>query len=200
MTVTKTGPGSGVVTSRPGGIDCGSRCSADYEEGTAVTLTATADAGSTFDGWGGDSDCSDGRMTLTADLDCTADFGKVPPAPEPPKVIESVCLFASGSARVDNRCQKILDREVALQMRDEPSSTALIIGYSDTTGAEAVNRRLSQRRAEAVKQVLVTRHGIDADRITVEGRGETDEFGDDSTAQGRAENRRAVIRLTLRDR
>lgn len=112
-------------------------------------------------------------------------------APEPPEVIESVCLFASGSARVDNRCQKILDREVALRMRDEPESTALVIGYSDTSGSVRVNEELSRRRAEAVKQLLVTRHGIDADRIEVEGRGETDQFG------AAADNRRVVIRLTI---
>lgn len=196
MTVTKRGPGSGSVTSQPAGIDCGGTCSADYVEGTVVTLTAKPDRGSIFDGWSGDPDCSDEQVTMDADRRCTATFG-LPPAPKPPKVIESVCLFASGSARVDNRCQKILDREVALQMRDEPDSTALIIGYSDSTGSDATNERLSKRRAEAVKQMLVTRHGIDASRITIEGRGAEDPVGDNSTAAGRAENRRAVIRLTI---
>jgi OOP family OmpA-OmpF porin len=85
-----------------------------------------------------------------------------------------------------------------LRMRDEPGSTALIIGYSDTTGSASGNQKLSERRAEAVKQMLVTRHGIEADRITIEGQGGTDRFGDNSTAAGRAENRRAVIRLTIR--
>lgn len=118
-------------------------------------------------------------------------------APEPPEVIESVCLFASGSTRVDNRCQKILDREVALRMREAPESTALIIGYTDSTGSDAANERISRRRAEAVRQILVNRHGIDADRITVEGRGANEPVADNATAEGREANRRAVIRLTL---
>lgn len=53
LTVSKTGGGSGIVTSEPPGIDCGSDCSEVFLEGTEVTLTATADEGSTFEGWSG---------------------------------------------------------------------------------------------------------------------------------------------------
>lgn len=53
LTVSKSGSGSGTVTSSPEGIRCGSTCSASYASGAAVTLTATADAGSTFAGWSG---------------------------------------------------------------------------------------------------------------------------------------------------
>jgi hypothetical protein len=50
--VSTAGSGTGAVTSDTGGIDCpGTLCSADYLSGTVVTLTATADAGSTFTGW-----------------------------------------------------------------------------------------------------------------------------------------------------
>jgi OOP family OmpA-OmpF porin len=111
-------------------------------------------------------------------------------------VIEETCLFASSSARVDNRCKATLD-EVALRMKDESDARALVIGYSDATGSEATNQKISERRAEAVKEYLVTRHGIDPSLITVEGRGEADPVGDNATAAGRAQNRRAVIRLTI---
>jgi hypothetical protein len=53
LTVSKTGAGAGSITSIPAGIDCGAACSADFTEGTVVTLTATADAASTFTGWSG---------------------------------------------------------------------------------------------------------------------------------------------------
>jgi hypothetical protein len=53
LTVTKDGSGSGSVTSSPAGIDCGSACSAQFDDGTQVTLTAAADSGSTFTGWSG---------------------------------------------------------------------------------------------------------------------------------------------------
>jgi PKD repeat protein len=54
LAVTKEGAGSGTVTSTPSGIDCGNRCEARFDDGAVVTLTATADAASTFLGWGFD--------------------------------------------------------------------------------------------------------------------------------------------------
>jgi hypothetical protein len=53
LSVSKTGTGSGTVTSAPAGINCGSTCSANYSSGTWVTLTASAGSGSTFAGWSG---------------------------------------------------------------------------------------------------------------------------------------------------
>ncbi|MFZ4707603.1 MAG: MopE-related protein, partial [Bacteroidales bacterium] len=53
LTVSKTGNGTGVVSSTPLGIFCGGTCSASFSSGTMVTLTATADAGCTFNGWSG---------------------------------------------------------------------------------------------------------------------------------------------------
>jgi subtilisin family serine protease len=53
LAVSKTGTGSGSVTSSPAGIDCGSTCSASFATGTGVTLAASPSAGSTFVGWSG---------------------------------------------------------------------------------------------------------------------------------------------------
>jgi CSLREA domain-containing protein len=78
LSVTKAGSGSGTVTSNPAGIDCGADCSEIYPFNTVVTLTATPSGGSTFAGWSGDSDCSDGEVTMTADKSCTATFNLVP--------------------------------------------------------------------------------------------------------------------------
>jgi hypothetical protein len=74
LTVSKTGAGTGTVTSSPAGINCGDGCSTSYNQGTIVTLTATPDAGSTFGGWSGDADCSDGVVTMNANMTCTATF------------------------------------------------------------------------------------------------------------------------------
>jgi hypothetical protein len=53
LTVTKSGAGTGSVTSAPAGISCGTTCSANYVAGTVVTLTAAPASGSTFSGWSG---------------------------------------------------------------------------------------------------------------------------------------------------
>ena len=74
LTVTRSGTGAGTITSNPTGISCGVACSADYAEGTVVTLTPTANAGSMFAGWSGDADCGDGQVTMNAARTCTATF------------------------------------------------------------------------------------------------------------------------------
>jgi len=65
LTVTKTGSGTGTVTSSPTGISCGTDCSETYNAGTSVTLTATPTTGSTFIGWSGA--CS-GTSTCTVSM------------------------------------------------------------------------------------------------------------------------------------
>jgi hypothetical protein len=79
LTVTKGGTGTGTVTSMPAGISCGSDCSQTYNHGTAVTLSAAAAAGSTFAGWTGAADCTDGTVTMTAARACVATFTAVTP-------------------------------------------------------------------------------------------------------------------------
>jgi outer membrane protein OmpA-like peptidoglycan-associated protein len=126
------------------------------------------------------------------------------PPPEPPvaaprqpqELRTDEIHFEPGSARLTNIAKAILD-EVALRMKQEPSSTALVIGYTDDREQTGPNADLDRRRAEAVRDYLVSRHGIDASRITVEGRGTADSVGDNTTAEGRLRNRRVVIRLVL---
>lgn len=67
LTITKAGSGSGPVTSSPAGISCGSVCSANFASGTVVTLTAKANASSTFTGWSGA--CSGASTTCTVSMD-----------------------------------------------------------------------------------------------------------------------------------
>ena len=117
-----------------------------------------------------------------------------PPAPAPRPEIRETCVFDSGGARLTNICKAKLD-EVALKMKQDPALRAEVIGYSDSLGSETSNQRISEQRAEAVKTYLVTRHGIDASRITTSGRGSADPVASNDTASGRAENRRAVVIL-----
>jgi len=104
--------------------------------------------------------------------------------------------FEPGSARLTNIAKAILD-DVALRMKQEPASTAIVIGYTDDREDTGANKDLDRRRAEAVRDYLVTRHGIDPSRITVEGRDAREPVGDNTTAEGRLRNRRVVIRLII---
>ena len=132
-----------------------------------------------------------------------------PPAPVPPPEAPPVTPphmptelrtdeihFEPGSARLTNIAKAILD-DVAVRMKQEPTSTALVIGYTDNRENTGPNQDLDRRRAEAVRDYLVTRHGIDPARITIEGRDAQEPVADNGTAEGRLKNRRVVIRLTL---
>jgi hypothetical protein len=75
VTISKGGTGAGTVTSLPAGIDCGPTCAADFPTGTVVTLTATADAASTFAGWSGAcSGTGSCLVTVNAAQTVTASF------------------------------------------------------------------------------------------------------------------------------
>ncbi len=82
LTVTKSGTGSGTVTSNPSGINCGTDCNENYSSGTVVTLTATPASGSIFAGWSGDTDCSDGQVTMDSNKTCTATFNLTTTTPD----------------------------------------------------------------------------------------------------------------------
>ena len=73
LSVAKTGPGSGTVTSSPAGINCGGDCSESYTSGTVVALSAIPAGGSIFSGWSG-SGCSAGAVTMNGSRSCTAVF------------------------------------------------------------------------------------------------------------------------------
>src|SRR2546427_6303076 len=65
LAVIREGTGNGTVTSNPPGIDCGANCSASYDGGTVVTLTATSAPDSTFEGWTGGGCSGTGPCTVT---------------------------------------------------------------------------------------------------------------------------------------
>ena len=101
--------------------------------------------------------------------------------------MRETCVFTQGSARLSNICKAKLD-QVALQLKQDPSYTAQVIGYSSSS--EKSGQRLSEQRASNVKSYLVTRHGIDPARIKTEGRDGQESTGD------KAQDRRVVVILT----
>lgn len=113
-----------------------------------------------------------------------------PPAPAPKPEERVTVNFPPGSARLSNIAKAKLD-EVALRMKQDPEARAQVIGYSDASGSASGNQQMSEQRAQAVKNYLVTRHGIDPSRITTEGRGSAESTGDAE------QDRRAVVILTF---
>ncbi|WP_415397054.1 OmpA family protein [Sulfurimonas sp. CS5] len=70
-----------------------------------------------------------------------------------------------------------------------------IIGYTDSKGSESYNQKLSEKRANAVKNILLKK-GVPADRVSSAGMGESNPIADNSTKEGRAQNRRIEAVLT----
>ena len=79
-----------------------------------------------------------------------------------------------------------------------PDTKVSVVGFTDSTGPEEYNQKLSERRAQAVEKYLVDSGHVKADMITAEGRGEADPVADNKTKEGRAKNRRVEIREATR--
>jgi len=81
-------------------------------------------------------------------------------------------------------------RELADAMTAHPELKIMIEGHTDSVGADKYNMNLSQKRAEAIKNVLVKKYKIDPARLTAKGFGETKPIADNKTKAGRQQNRR----------
>ena len=81
--------------------------------------------------------------------------------------------------------------DFAAVMKKHPELDAIMIeGHTDSVGSNAYNKKLSQRRADAVKKYLVEKSGIDAKRLTAKGFGEEKPIVSNATKEGRDKNRR----------
>ncbi len=105
--------------------------------------------------------------------------------------------FRTGSAILSADSKTQLD-EIATKALNAKGYVLEVSGYADSTGSIARNRILSQRRADAVIRYLVENHNIPLRRIvTPYGYGETNPIADNTTREGRAENRRVEIKLLV---
>lgn len=121
--------------------------------------------------------------------------------PEPEKVAPAVVMTKTLHAHfsTDKSIVRPADRAeivaVSDSMKQNPGSTATVVGYTDSTASEEYNQALSERRADAVKAVMVE-EGVNPEAIETSGRGESDPVADNDTAEGRQENRRIEAVVT----
>lgn len=143
-----------------------------------------------------------------------------PPEPPPPVEVDKEALFASltagndryrdageGKVAVELQVTFALNSSVitsdfdgeigraAAFLKQNPGVEANVEGHADSTGEEDYNRWLSDRRAKAVRQLLITKHGVDPEQIIAVGYGESRPITDNSTPEGRAANRRVELVL-----
>jgi outer membrane protein OmpA-like peptidoglycan-associated protein len=103
-------------------------------------------------------------------------------------------FFETGKATIKPISFKSLDAVVSI-LKADPTLYADIEGHTDNVVPKTyTNIELSQRRAEAVRDYFVNK-GIDANRLTAEGFGDTRPVADNASAAGKAQNRRTVIKL-----
>jgi outer membrane protein OmpA-like peptidoglycan-associated protein len=104
-------------------------------------------------------------------------------------------VFASGSSMVEPAAHQALD-QIALAMTAVPQAKATVTGHTDSTGATRYNQSLSEARAKAVLAYIAGK-GVEAARMTADGRGEAEPVADNATAKGRATNRRVELLLSV---
>jgi outer membrane protein OmpA-like peptidoglycan-associated protein len=100
--------------------------------------------------------------------------------------------FAFNSASIRPQSERKL-KEIAAILKSNPDWALRIDGHTDSIGSDASNLELSRRRAEAVVNALVQRHGIAADRLVHGGYGEGNPKETNDTVEGRARNRRVEL-------
>jgi len=99
--------------------------------------------------------------------------------------------FASGKASLDHRYDADL-KALADFMNEHPATKVEIQGHTDNTGSKALNKKLSQSRAEEVKSYLVKTLKVDESRLMAKGHGDENPIADNATETGKRQNRRVV--------
>lgn len=102
-------------------------------------------------------------------------------------------LFRFDRWELDDRGQTAL-LDVAKQLADNPNLVVELEGYTDSVGSAPYNVQLSQRRSEAVRRFLVEK-GVEVHRIHSIGLGDIKPSADNTTAKGREQNRRVMVRF-----
>jgi outer membrane protein OmpA-like peptidoglycan-associated protein len=103
--------------------------------------------------------------------------------------------FAFDSSALTPESKKVLDEDQRIsRLMGEPNIRVEVAGHTDSVGSEAYNQKLSERRAQAVVDYLVSR-GVDPKRLKAVGYGKDKPIASNATDAGRAENRRVELQI-----
>lgn len=121
----------------------------------------------------------------------------VAPAPAPTPTVERVtiggtALFNTGSSKLSGDGKGAIDQVVDQLRGFETVSAIIITGHTDSTGSASFNQTLSERRANTVRDYLISR-GVNPALLSAAGAGENEPVADNETAEGREQNRRVDI-------
>ncbi len=103
-------------------------------------------------------------------------------------------LFKSGHTYLSHVGAKTVDALAAV-LGKYPADSVTVTVYTDNSGGDAENLKVSQRRADHIKKELV-KQGVSVDHVTALGKGDADPVVDNTTEEGRAQNRRAKFLIT----
>jgi outer membrane protein OmpA-like peptidoglycan-associated protein len=103
------------------------------------------------------------------------------------KVVSNLLFYTATAKLKPESMGALLDISKVLK---DITTPVKIIGHTDADGDDAANLKLSQQRADAVKDILVNQYAIDESKLTTEGRGETQPVAGNNNAEGKAQNRR----------
>ncbi len=105
------------------------------------------------------------------------------------KFVTTGISFDVNSANIKPESYAVL-KDIAETLQENAAVKVKIIGHTDSDGEEAANLDLSKRRAESVKENLASQFGIDKSRLETDGMGESAPAADNTTSEGKANNRR----------
>jgi OOP family OmpA-OmpF porin len=137
---------------------------------------------------------------MTVDCGAEPPVAKAPPAPPPAPVYEKKTMSAEALFDHDKSILKPEGKAALQELGDEIKAKGArvvdidVIGHTDSDGTEEYNQALSVRRAESVRDYLVS-EGVDGSIIDVSGQGESNPIVSNATREGRAQNRRVDIHV-----
>mgnify|MGYP003575258670 FL=1 len=110
---------------------------------------------------------------------------------------DSGILFDVDKSDLKENARKNIEN-LATTMKNNPETNIMVIGHTDADGSDSYNYSLSERRAASVKSYAMAQ-GVAASRLTTVGKGETEPIADNSSASGKAQNRRVEIVIVAND-